>query len=162
MAGAGLRVSEALALRGKDVDLDAGVIRVHRGKGGKARTVGIEAGMLAILQAWADYRRERLVMNGAEALFCVISAGRVGQPLDASSVRHMMRRRAKRAGIDGKRVHPHMLRHGFAAALAGAAPVHVVQAALGHSSLAVTSRYVAHLNPRDVVDAARTMGRLTD
>ena len=40
--GAGLRIAEALALRPRDVDLDRLELRVHRGKGGKARTAVIE------------------------------------------------------------------------------------------------------------------------
>ena len=36
--GSGLRISEALALRPKDVDLDGCAVRVHDGKGGRART----------------------------------------------------------------------------------------------------------------------------
>jgi integrase len=43
---------------------------------------------------------------------------------------------------------------GNAAELAGeGVPLHVVQAQFGHSNLAVTSRYVSHLQPQAVVDA---------
>ncbi len=67
-------------------------------------------------------------------------------------------RLARRAGID-KRVHPHGLRHTRAAELAfEGVPMNVVQAQLGHSSLATTSRYLAHIAPAELVKAmqART------
>ena len=38
----GLRCAEALALRSSDIDCDRGTVRVLRGKGRKARTVGID------------------------------------------------------------------------------------------------------------------------
>jgi integrase len=42
MYGAGLRLAEALALLPKDVDTEAGTVRVLRGKGSKSRLVGID------------------------------------------------------------------------------------------------------------------------
>ena len=48
----GLRVSEALALLPGDVDAERGVVVVRRGKGGRSRTVGIDAGALALVDAW--------------------------------------------------------------------------------------------------------------
>ncbi|MBL0869844.1 MAG: tyrosine-type recombinase/integrase [Phycisphaerales bacterium] len=48
----GLRVSEALALREKDVDEARHAVRVMRGKGGRSRTVGIDDGALRVLNQW--------------------------------------------------------------------------------------------------------------
>ena len=60
---------------------------------------------------------------------------------------------APRAGIE-KRVHPHALRHSHAAELARERlPVNLIQAQLGHSSLATTSRYLAHIAPEDLIEA---------
>lgn len=44
----GLRISEALELRPKDLDLAQGMVRVLRGKGGYSRTVGIDPGRISI------------------------------------------------------------------------------------------------------------------
>src|ERR1043166_3068797 len=52
----GLRVAEVLALYPKDVDPDRSSIRVLCGKGGKSRTVGIDAGGLALLTPWLERR----------------------------------------------------------------------------------------------------------
>ena len=64
---------------------------------------------------------------------------------------------ARRAGIR-RRVHLHGFRHTHAVELVReGAPLPEVQAQLGHSSLAVTSRYLAHVTPEDL--AARARGR---
>ena len=60
MYRAGLRVSEALALSPKDVDLATGVVRVLHGKGDVSRTVGLDAGACAVVarrlqkRTWAN------------------------------------------------------------------------------------------------------------
>ena len=66
-----------------------------------------------------------------------------------------MPRLARRAGIE-KRVHAHGLRHTHAAELAyEGAPMNLIQAQLGHSSLATTSRYLAHIAPAQLVEVMR-------
>ena len=55
-----------------------------------------------------------------------------------------------------KRVHAHGLRHTHAAELAEEGhPINLVQAQLGHSSLATTDRYLRHIAPRQLVAAMR-------
>lgn len=46
----GLRIGETLALEPKDVDISSGAIRVLRGKGGKTRTVGVDAGAMSVVE----------------------------------------------------------------------------------------------------------------
>ena len=81
--GSGIRIAEALALRPRDVDLDAGTVRVHQGKGSKARVSGIEEGMAAVVREWADHRARELGLNGTAPLFCQITKDRVGEPVQA-------------------------------------------------------------------------------
>jgi len=52
----GLRLNEALELRPKDVDRDSGAVRVLCGKGGRARTIGLDDGALALLDRWLAVR----------------------------------------------------------------------------------------------------------
>lgn len=147
----GLRISEALALYPKDVDRDAGTVRVLRGKGGKARTIGLDPEAFAVIERWLDKRAER-GLNGHQALFCTLQ----GQPLDSSYVRALLPRLARKGGIE-KRVHAHGLRHTHAAELAREGfPVNLIQAQLGNSSLGTTSRYLAHIAPAELIEAVRT------
>ncbi len=67
---------------------------------------------------------------------------RTGGPLSRTQVFRIVRAAAKRVGID-KDVSPHWLRHARAShALDRDAAVHLVQATLGHSSVATTGRYL--------------------
>ncbi len=52
----GMRAAEALALRPRDIDLEAGKIAVLRGKGGRRRTAGIDAGAIRIVEKWVTRR----------------------------------------------------------------------------------------------------------
>ena len=52
----GLRISEALSLTTKDIDFEAGSVRVLFGKGLKARTIGVDAGALSLIQRWLRLR----------------------------------------------------------------------------------------------------------
>jgi integrase/recombinase XerD len=148
----GLRIGEALALHVKDVDPAAGTVTVLHGKGDRRRVVSIGAGALALLERWID-RRHALGLNGRQPLFCTLK----GEPLDDSYVRHAMRRAAARAGIE-KRVHPHQLRHTHAAELMRkGVPANVIQADLGHSSLATTDVYLRHIAPEERINRLREL-----
>jgi len=150
MYRAGLRLEEALALKPADIDAANGIVRVLHGKGDRARPVGIDDGALAVVQLWVDERKRLGLKNGK--LFCTLA----GKPLSDSQVRQMVRRRAANAGIT-KRVHPHGLRHTHAAELAAeGVPVNVIQAQLGHTSLATTDIYLRHIAPADVIALGRS------
>lgn len=146
----GLRCNEILHLEERDVDVSAGALNVRCGKGRKARIVGIDAGTLALVERWLEAKRKRRIRS--PFLFTTLT----GEQVDGSYCRGMIRRMAARAGIE-KRCHFHGLRHTHAAELAreGVA-MPVIQRALGHSNLGTTSRYLAHVDPREVVDAMRS------
>jgi len=146
----GLRISEALALELRDVDLDAGTVRVRHGKGDRSRTVGLDEQTTALLARWLD-RRRKLSPGARAPIFCTLQGGR----LDSSYVRRLLPRLAAKAGID-RRVHAHGLRHTYAAELAreGTA-INVIRDALGHTSLAVTDRYLRDVAPTHVIDTMR-------
>src|SRR5436190_2428216 len=146
----GLRVGEALALEPRDVDLNAGTLRVRHGKGNRSRTVGLDGQAQALIARWLD-RRQRLGVNGRRRLFCKLDGG----PLEQSYVRHLLRRLAAKAGIE-RRVHPHGLRHTYSAELAReGVPMNVLRDALGHSSLATTDRYLRDVAPVHVIETMR-------
>ena len=144
----GLRISEACGLRGRDLQPngDTGQVTVF-GKGGKTRVVLLKASMwqdLAVLRTGAD--PDAPVFRSRERR----STGPAidDQVLDPSQVHRIVKAAAKRAGLSAA-VSAHWLRHAHVShALDRGAPAHLVQATVGHASLATTSRY-AHARPND-------------
>lgn len=148
----GLRISEALALYPKDIDLERGTITVLHGKGDRRRVVGLDPQAGAVLDDWLQFRR-RLGFTGRQAVFCTFSGPAAGKPIYSAYVRDRLKELGERAAIE-KRVHPHGLRHTHAAELMREGqPVTIIRRQLGHSSLAVTARYVDHLDPTEVIAA---------
>jgi site-specific recombinase XerD len=161
MYRAGLRVSEALALAPKDVDLENGIVRVLHGKGDRYRAVGLDPGAAAVVAAWLAERgrAQRVaarangagVRVGAAPLLCTT----YGTPVTTGYVRRLMKRLGRQAGI-AKRVHAHGLRHTHAAQLREeGVDVGIISRQLGHRSLLTTIRYLDHVQPTAVVDAMR-------
>jgi site-specific recombinase XerD len=73
---------------------------------------------------------------------------RSGKPLDRGRVRMIVRHTAGRVGVTCA-ISPHWLRHAHAThALDHGAPIHLVEATLGHSSVVTTSAYL-HARPGD-------------
>lgn len=152
----GLRISEALSLELRDVDLEAGTVRVRHGKGDRSRTVGLDEQTTALVARWIDRRRSLKGTGGrgpgARApIFCTLHGGRI----DTSYIRRLLPRLAKRAGIE-KRVHAHGLRHTHAAELAReGTPINIIRDDLGHTSLAITDRYLRDVAPQAVIDTLK-------
>jgi integrase/recombinase XerD len=136
---AGLRVSELCALTWRDAQErdDAGQVVVF-GKGGKTR---------AVLLSVATWRELSGLRDSADCDAPVFRS-RKGGHLDGSQILRIVRDASKRAGIDAH-VSPHWLRHAHAShALDRGCPIHLVQATLGHASVATTGRYL-HARPSD-------------
>src|SRR3954447_24981404 len=108
--GAGLRVSEVVALKVDDIDSERMLLRVERGKGGKDRHAMLSPQLLDLLRAWwRDGRRRSLLLRGGGFF-----PGRTRvEPLSARQLGRVVRAAAQVAGIN-KRVSPHTLRHSFA------------------------------------------------
>jgi hypothetical protein len=84
---------------------------------------------------------------------------RRGRHMDPSAIFRLVQHAATRAGLEAK-ISPHWLRHARAThALERGAPIHLVQATLGHASVATTGRYL-HARPTDS-SARYTSGRGT-
>jgi integrase/recombinase XerD len=138
---AGLRVSEIAGLCWRDAHArdDGGQVTVF-GKGGKTRTVLLPA----------DVWRDLVSLRAAAGLEDPVFRSRNGHHLDPSAIFRIVRHAAERAELEaGSKVSPHWLRHAHAThALERGAPIHLVQATLGHASVATTGRYL-HARPTD-------------
>ena len=136
---AGLRVSEVLRLRLRDLASARGLLAVF-GKGSKVRHVPIHPELEVILSRWLRARPA-----GGDILFPSRAAGwkHSGQ-LDNARVELLLRNvYAPRAGLAG-RVTPHTLRRSFATELRRrAVPLEHVQALLGHADIRTTMIYLA-------------------
>ena len=138
----GLRVSEAVALRGPQVNLAAGFVTVL-GKGGKERVVPLGRYARDALEAYLERERPRL-LRGRPSPQVFLGPG--GRPLTRQAVWKLVRKRALAAGL-GRRVSPHTLRHTFAThLLGGGADLRIVQTLLGHADIGTTQIYT-HVAP---------------
>ena len=136
--GAGLRVSELVALQLNDLELDEGFIRC-RGKGGKERLVPLGGEARRWVEAYLGRSRPRYSRRGREThLFLTQQGGTMTRQWFAKC----LKRYAAAAGIAAARVSPHVLRHSFAThLLEGDADLRAVQAMLGHARIATTEVY---------------------
>jgi integrase/recombinase XerD len=96
--------------------------------------------------------RDLVSLRGDAVLDDPVFRSRRGRHLDPSAVFRIVRRAAERAELEaGSNVSPHWLRHAHAThALERGAPIHLVQATLGHASVATTGRgRYLHARPTD-------------
>jgi integrase/recombinase XerC len=127
----GIRVGECCGLDCDDVDRSHRTVRVL-GKGDKERVVPVGDTALAALD---DY------LSACGRASGPLFTNRRGGRLTPRSVRRIVHREARRAGLD-RRVTPHTLRHTFATHMLGeGADLRLIQELLGHSRLSTTQRY---------------------
>ena len=143
----GIRVSELCGLRVGDFDRKHGLITV-KGKGSKERRIALGTNCLRNLFYYLDKHRpdvEELAewgSTGEDHLF--LSETR--QPLTKNGMEMLFKRLKARAGITGKRVSPHILRHTFAINyLMKSNDPFSLQELLGHEDLATVQNYM-HMN----------------
>src|SRR3954452_24661690 len=156
--GAGLRVSEVVALKVGDIDSERMLLRVERGKGGKDRHAMLSPQLLELLRTWwREGRRRSLLLPGG----CLFPGPTPVEPLSA---RQLGRAAAQAAGIN-KRVSPHTLRHSFAThLLEQGVDIRVIQTLLGHAKLDTTALYtrVASTTIRAVTSPLDRLAPLID
>jgi integrase/recombinase XerC len=134
--GSGLRISEALALRRRDVPLPgAGDVLVVTGKGNKARMVPVLQNVLALIQDYVAMCPHPLPPEGA------IFVGARGGPLSPRIIQLTMERLRGALGLPDSAT-PHALRHSFATHLLNrGGDLRAIQELLGHASLSTTQIY---------------------
>lgn len=146
----GLRISELIELRVRDVDVEEGLVRV-RGKGSKERIVPVGRPALDAVTSYLRTTRPQLLRGSRSG---VLFLGRWGRPLTRMGAWKIVRRQVQKAGIQ-KPVSPHTLRHTFAThLLEGGADLAAVQEMLGHADISTTQIYT-HLDRSYLVDVHR-------
>jgi integrase/recombinase XerD len=149
MYSSGLRVSELIWLKLRDLDLGRGVLAAY-GKGGKRRLVPIGEVALAHLEAHLAVQPSAPSSAPSGWVF----HGPRGKPWTRQMVWKLVGRYARGAGLPGH-VHPHRLRHSFAThLLAGGADLRTVQTLLGHADIVTTEIYT-HVSQATIQDEFR-------
>jgi integrase/recombinase XerD len=129
----GLRLSELVHLRIRDIDSQRMRIRVDQGKGQKDRYGMLSSRWLQQLRAYCKQCHPR---------HWLFPAAGSDQPVGPGTVEAACRKAVQRSGI-AKHVTPHSFRHAFATHLleSGVADLRSIQLLLGHRSLSTTARY---------------------
>lgn len=141
--GAALRVSELAGLKWRDVKPrgETGQVTVY-GKCGKTRAVLLSPNL------WQDLVK----LKGNAGWNDPVFKSKKGGHLTTTQVRRLVKAVALRSPIEpdlAAKISPHWLRHAHAShALDKGAPLHLVQATLGHTSISATSVYL-HVHPMD-------------
>jgi site-specific recombinase XerD len=132
MYATGMRVSEVVKVRYRDLDFDRRVITVWQGKGRTDRQVMLPLSFEPTLKGLAG------AYDADEYLF---PGERAGRHLSPRTVRRVMARAVQIAGIR-KAAHPHSLRHSFATHLfENNTDIRRIQKLLGHAKLETTTIY---------------------
>ncbi len=133
----GLRVSELVALKTVEANLDAGVVRLF-GKGSKERLVPLGEEAVGWIERYLREARPSLARRVSSAALFVTARG---TPMTRQAFWYLIRRYGARA-IPGKTLSPHVLRHAFATHLINhGADLRVVQMLLGHADISTTQIY---------------------
>jgi len=148
--GAGLRISEAVALKISDIDSKRMLIRVEQGKGAKDRYVMLSPRLLALLRTWCRAGRPR---------HWLFPSWRPSKHLSAGTLQQVCREASRSLGFS-KRITAHTLRHSFATHLLEAgAELRVIQVLLGHTRIDTTARYTS-VSPQVVATTLSPLDRL--
>lgn len=131
----GLRVSELINLKWKNIDRSRMIINIIQAKGNKDRQVMLSVELIPLLEKyWYEYRSVDYVLNGQNSA-----------QYSERSVGEVIKQLAEKAGIN-KRVYTHLMRHcSFTHMVENGIDLNLIQRLAGHSSVKTTSIY-AHIS----------------
>ena len=137
----GLRVSELMGLPVDAVQFERGLVQV-KGKGGKERIVPMGEPAIKAVKAWLPYRKIMLSEGDFSHYLFPSRHGGHATPLTRQRFFQLLKDIGLKAGINPKRLSPHVLRHAFATHLIEhGADLRSVQTMLGHADIATTQIY---------------------
>ncbi|MEY8414822.1 tyrosine-type recombinase/integrase [Tissierella praeacuta] len=144
----GGRISEIIHLKLEDVDFEKRIIHIIGGKGEKDRDIPINDKLYTILQNYLENIRE----SDSDRFFALERTGKVS----TTYVNRLIKESAHEIGLE-KDVSAHVLRHSFGTnLLEKGVSVVSIQKLLGHTSLAVTTRYL-HQDMNRLSDAVNLL-----
>ena len=167
--GCGLRVSELVGLPMMALPKADVPAMLVKGKGGKERLVPMGSHARSALVAWLEARIGTLPKQGPKtdqirdlaSKFVFPGKGKAGH-LGRREFGRLLEELAMAAGLDPKKLSPHVLRHAFATHLVeGGADLRAVQVMLGHADIATTQIYthVADARLQKLVETSHPLAR---
>jgi len=136
--GCGLRVSEIVSLKKKDINFEEGIIKISLAKGKKDRFVKLPESVKKELESYCN-------LIGSELIF---ESNRGGK-LTKKTIGKIIENAGEKADIK-KRVYPHLLRHSFAThLLENGTDLRIIQKLLGHASIKTTQMYT-HISQANI------------
>ena len=152
----GVRRAELARLKIRDIDSQRMVIHIQGGKGRKDRDIMLSPKLLeALREYWRGLKRKP-----SQWLFPGGRSHTADRPITPKAVYYACCLAARRAGLQGKNIHPHTLRHCFATHLLEAgADLRTIQLLLGHRDLEETTIYL-HLSKRHLSATASPLDSL--
>ena len=141
----GLRVSELMGLPRMACDTDMAALIVQ-GKGGRERLVPLSEPARQAVRAWLVVRDAQ--PGAPNSPFMFPASGRLGH-LTRQRFTQILHLLAARAGLEKRRISPHVLRHAFATHLVeNGADLRAVQQMLGHADISTTQIYTHVMDER--------------
>ncbi len=149
--GAGLRISECIALRMEDIDASQMTLWVRNGKGQKDRMTLLSNDLLLFLRSYYKlYQPKKWLFEGPK-----------GKPYSTSSIRNIFSKSCGRAGIK-KHVTVHTLRHSFAThLLENGTNLRYIQKLLGHNGSKTTEIYT-HVSTENLANITSPLDLLNN
>jgi integrase len=154
IANTGLRISEALALTWKQVDLDERTLTVRRSKtaAGRRTIPLVDDAVAALLAQRSWQRRTRLMVGAGWRRTGLVFTTATGTAVDPHNARRAQRRLLVKAGLPTDRPF-HTMRHSLATRLLRrGVPMPIVSAILGHASIRTTVDIYGHMQSAITAD----------
>jgi len=146
---AGLRVSEVVSVKIKDIDSQRMVINIREAKGKKDRIIMLSETLLEMLRTHFKQYRPKIWLF----------EGQFDEQYSERSLQKIFRNAREKAGIK-KEVTFHSLRHSFAThLLESGTDLRLIQELLGHANISTTTRYT-HVSTRNIAKIVSPLDRL--
>ncbi|MCB1191235.1 MAG: tyrosine-type recombinase/integrase, partial [Leptospiraceae bacterium] len=140
MYSSGLRVSEVVKLKVRDVDLENLTLTIREGKGKKDR-------LTVFSESLKDHLQDLMEDKTPETFLFISNQGVGKYPVHTRTVQKVFQNAIKKAKIQ-KKATPHDLRHSFAThLLENGIDIRYIQTLLGHKNISTTTIYTRVANP---------------
>lgn len=153
MSSSGLRVSEVVSLLENSINYDMRQILIF-GKGSKERLVPVTKEAVQDVLEYIEYRKQYLGKRKSKWLFPSLLS--ISGHITRSGFFKSLKKMSILAGLDEKKVHPHILRHTFATQLVNkSVDLRSIQKMLGHENIVTTEIYT-HITTEKLAKEVRT------